>query len=50
MRNVKTGEEIEYWFYSTDERDRFILYRAKEEYEIVSFLGDQIELEFDLRE
>lgn len=49
LRSIRTGEEKEYWFYTEDERNRFILYRCAFEYDIVEFLGDQMALNLDTR-
>lgn len=49
LRHKKTNELIEYWFYTIDERERFINFRCKNEYEIVEFIGEQTEFNFDLR-
>lgn len=49
LRSIRTGEEREHWFYTEDERNRFILYRCSFEYDIVEFLGDQMALNLDTR-
>ena len=49
IRSNRTNEEREHWFYTEDERNKFILYRCRFEYEIVEFLGEQMTLNLDTR-
>lgn len=49
IRKIKTDEMYEYWFYTEEERNKFILFRCSFEYEIVEFLGEQMSFNLDTR-
>lgn len=47
--NRSTGKQFEVWFESFGERERYLLTFSRGGFDVVELLGDQMELNFDLR-
>lgn len=49
IKSKRTNNEMNYWFDTQQQRDQFIKVFDKENYLIIEFLSEQMELNFDIR-
>lgn len=49
IRSKATNNEMNYWFDTQQQRDQFIHTFDKQNYLIIEFLSEQMELNFDIR-
>lgn len=49
IKNKNTGFTMDYWFDLLESRDQFVKRFSKENYLIVEYMSEQMELNFDIR-
>lgn len=49
IRSKSSGNEMNYWFDTQQQRDEFIIRFDKTKFEILEYMSEQMEMPFDVR-